>query len=368
MKRCIRLAIMLSAVFCFAAQALAMTPEERLGRFLYFDTNLSNPPGQSCASCHHPSAGFADPDKSLPVSEGVVPGRYGTRNSPSAAYALFSPPFGMQDGLWVGGQFWDGRASTLEEQAKGPFLNPVEMNNTKEGVVQAVREAPYAALFRFVYGPASLDDVPAAYDRVAKAIAAFESTKPFARFTSKFDFYLKGKAKLSEKERRGLALFNDPAKGNCAACHPTTSPDGTTPPLLTDFTYDNLGVPKNPVIEELVGAPVPPDLGLGLTVGPAEDGKFKVMTLRNIARTAPYGHNGYFGTLREIVHFYNTRDLLPVCAAGDTPGADCWPEPEVATNVNRTEMGNLGLTPAEEDDIVAFLLTLSDGYFCRPGR
>lgn len=356
---------LLAIVLGYATTGHAMSSEERLGRFLYFDADLSSPPGQSCASCHHPSAGFADPDQSLPVSEGVIPGRFGTRNSPSAAYASFSPPLFFDGALWIGGQFWDGRAPTLVEQAKGPFLNPVEMNNTKEGVVQAVRNAPYASLFRFVYGRQSLNDVETAYALVAKAIAAFETTKPFSRFSSKYDFFLKGRAKLSAREQRGLALFNDPAKGNCAACHPSVSADGITPPLFTDFSYDDLGIPKNFEIEELIGEPVPVDLGLGNTVGPSEDGKFKVMTLRGIAQTAPYGHNGYFKTLKDIVHFYNTRDLYPVCGPGGTPGADCWPAPEVGVNVNTTEMGNLGLTPAEEDDIVAFLLTLTDGYYCR---
>lgn len=365
MRNRILFVAVLAIGFGFVAGAQAMTTEEQLGRFLYFDTNLSSPPGQACASCHHPSAGFADPDKALPVSEGAVTGLYGGRNSPSAAYASFSPPLYFDGALWIGGQFWDGRALTLADQAKGPFLNPVEMNNTKEGVVQAVRDSRYASLFRSVYGKTSLNDVESAYDLVAKAIAAFETTKPFSRFSSKYDAYLKGSAKLSAAELRGLALFNDPAKGNCAACHPSVSSDNVTPALFTDFSYDDLGLPKNPEIEELIGSPVPVDLGLGNTVGVAENGKFKVMTLRNIARTAPYGHNGYFRTLKEIVHFYNTRDLFPVCGATGAPGIDCWPAPEVAINVNRTEMGNLGLTAAEEDDIVAFLLTLSDGFNLR---
>jgi len=258
----------------------------------------------------------------------------------------------------MGGQFWDGRASTLEDQAKGPFLNPVEMNNTKEGVIQAIREARYAGMFRMVYGSGSLSDVETAYNFVAKAIAAFERTTMLNKFTSKFDYYLQGKATLTAQELRGLRLFEDPAKGNCAACHPTTSADGVTPPLLTDFSYDNLGVPKNPEIEELTGQDVPADLGLGVTVNdPAGNGKFKVSSLRNIAKTAPYAHNGYFKTLKDTVHFYNTRDVDP-----------SWPAPEVPVNMNTDELGNLGLTSQEEDDIVAFLMTLTDGHSCRNCR
>lgn len=337
--------------------AEAMSGEEMLGRMLFFDENLSNPPGQSCASCHHPAAAFADPDSAIPVSEGVIAGRFGGRNTPSAAYAAYSPNFYFNtvDGLWMGGQFWDGRASDLVAQAKGPFLNPVEMNNTKDGVIQAVRTSNYASLFRQVYGNNSLSDVDMAYDLVARAIASFERTKMLNKFTSKYDYYLQGKVSLTKQELRGLKLFESPKKGNCAACHPTTSPDGVTPPLLTDYSYDNLGVPKNPEIEELIGEPVPVDFGLGVIVNdPAEYGKFKVSSLRNVAMTAPYAHNGYFKTLKDIVHFYNTRDVDP-----------SWPAPEYADTVNHDELGNLKLTSKEEDDIVAFLLTLTDGHRCR---
>lgn len=347
--------VIFSAAVASARPASPLS-EQQLGRFLYFDRHLSNPIGQSCASCHLPSAGFADPDQDLPVSEGAIAGRFGGRNAPSAAYAAYSPVFGMDPatGLFTGGQFWDGRAPTLEEQAKGPFLNPVEMNNTKEGVVQAVRISNYARLFKSVYGPDSLDDTSAAYDLIAQAIAVFERTKQVNRFSSKFDQYLKGKVALSNQEQNGLLLFN--GKGKCSACHPSTSTDGITPPLFTDFTYDNLGVPRNMEYPFYLMTPSPyPDLGLGPIVNDtAQNGKFKVMSLRNIALTAPYSHNGYFKTLKDIVHFYNTRDI---------PGM--WPAPDVAENVNTTELGDLGLTEQEEDDIVAFLLTLSDGYQCR---
>ena len=300
--------------------------------------------------------GFADPDKDKPVSEGVIPSMFGGRNAPTAAYAAFSPPIYFDDveGLWIGGQFWDGRSPTLKHQAMQPFLNPVEMNNTKEGVVEAVRRSHYAWLFKMVYGPRSLNDVEKAYELVAQAIATFEQSKAVNRFTAKYDYYLKGYVDLTKQEKRGLALFNDPAKGNCAACHPSTSPDGATLPLFTDFTYDNLGMPKNPEIAKLQGVEeLPVDLGLGVTVGdPAENGKFKVSTLRNIVKTAPYGHNGYFKTLKDIVHFYKTRDVEP------------WPKPEYPETMNTDELGNLGLTSKEEDGIVAFLKTLSDGYVC----
>jgi cytochrome c peroxidase len=201
--------------------------------------------------------------------------------------------------------------------------------------------------------------VDRAYEHVAQAIAAFERSKQVNQFTSKYDYSLEGKVQLSPAEQRGLALFEDPLKGNCAACHPTEGQGGKMRAVFTDFSYDNLGMPKNPEIAALQGAEPPVDLGLGVTVAdPAENGKFKVSTLRGVAKTGPYGHNGYFKTLKDIVHFYNTRDL---------PEAG-WPTPEYPDTMNTSELGNLGLTDAEEDDIVAFLKTLTDGYACPPCR
>lgn len=345
-----------------------LTPIERLGEFLYFDTNLSQPKGQSCASCHSPEAGFADPDTDLPVSQGVLPkNRFGNRNSPSAAYAMFSPIFYFdeEESLWIGGQFWDGRATgevlgdPLADQALGPFLNILEMNNpSKLVVINKIKYADYADLFEQVWGEGSLDDVEAAYDRVALSIAAFERTSMFAPFNSKYDYHLAGYDVMTEKELRGLALFEDENKGKCALCHISQPGTDGSPPLFTDFTYDNLGVPKNPENPFYV---LPPkfnpdgadfvDYGLGGILGLSEEmGKFKVMTLRNIAVTPPYMHNGVFKTLHEVVDFYNTRDL------------GGWPPPEVLENVNDEELGNLGLTEQEIDDIVAFLETLTDGY------
>jgi cytochrome c peroxidase len=350
----------------FAAPTeLAASPLARLGEELFFDERLSSPAGQACASCHVPEAAFTDPETREPTSEGAIRGRFGARNSPTAAYARFSPPFryNAEDEVFEGGQFLDGRASTLEEQAKGPFLNALEMNNaSKAEVVGKVRKAPYAWRFFQVYGPRAFDNVDAAYDNIANAIAAFERTPRFSPFSSKYDAFLAGRARLSAKEARGLALFEAADKGNCAACHPSATSDDGTPPLFTDFTYDNLGVPRNPrnpfYRQEARFNPdgfAYVDLGLGGALGePGENGKFKVGSLRNIAVTAPYMHNGAFKTLGEVVHFYNTRDTQP------------WPAAEYAETVNHDELGNLGLSAEEEDAIVAFLKTLTDGW--RAGR
>jgi cytochrome c peroxidase len=213
-------------------------------------------------------------------------------------------------------------------------------------------------MFTQVYGPDALSDPSLAYLNMADAIAAYEMSEEFRPFNSKFDYFLKGEAEFTAQEMRGMALFVSELKGNCAACHPHTAlPDGT-PPLFTDFSYDNLGAPKNPENPfYLLKDDLNPegkdfvDLGLGVTVqDDAENGKFRVPTLRNVAISSPYLHNGVFKTLFQVVSFYNSRDVLS------------WPEPEVKDNVNFDEMGDLGLTIQEMEDIVAFLHTLTDGW------
>ncbi len=338
-----------------------LTPKESLGRLLFFDPMLSTPPGQACSHCHSPATGFGDPNQQLSVSRGAHPDRYGNRNDMTVSYAAYIPPlaFDEEEGLWVGGLFWDGRASSLADQAKGPPLNPLEMANPDaEAVVAAIRDGAYRDPFLAVYGPEALDDPDRGYDYLADAIAAYEMTREFSPFDSKYDLYLAGEIDLTPTENLGLALFEDEEKGNCAACHISRpGPDGS-PPLFTDFTYDNLGTPKNP---ENPFYFLPPefnpdgvdwvDLGLGPVVGdPAYNGFFRVPTLRNVDLTTPYMHNGVFHTLYQTVSFYNSRDVAP------------WPGPEVATGVNREELGDLGLTPDEMESIVAFMKTLTDGY------
>ncbi len=360
------------------ATAPQLTATEELGRQLFLDSQLSSPPGQACASCHTPSAAFADPDKSKPTSKGVISGRFGNRNSPTAMYAAFSPPFHFdnEEGLFLGGQFLDGRASSLEIQAQGPFLNPLEMANPdKTTVVEKVRNATYAPLFLEVFGLNAFDNVDQAYESIATAIASFERTKAFSPFSSKFDAYLAGKATLTPTEQRGLELFENANKGNCAACHPNRPSTDGTPPLFTDFSYDNLGTPRNPD-NPFYSLPTEfnpdglnfIDIGLGKTVNSsAENGKFKVPTLRNIAKTDAFMHNGYFKTLHGVVDFYNTRDTKPSCLSDMVSESQalqqaCWPAAEVVENVNGDELGNLQLSSSEVDDIVAFMQILSDGY------
>lgn len=346
----------------------ALTPNEQLGKFIFFDTNLSTPIGQSCGSCHAPHAGFADPDNALPVSEGVIPGRFGRRNSPTASYAALSPNFTTKakvvpgvgvEARIVGGQFWDGRAANLVEQAKGPFLNPIEMNNpSKLAVIDKIRASTYAPLFREVYGQEALTsgNEVAAYDQVADAIAAYEKTSELNKFTSKFDYVQQGRATFTAQETLGRDLFV--GKALCSGCH-TAAGTATAPATFSDFFYDNVGVPRNALAP--FAATDPADLGLGATLNdPKQNGKFKTPHLRNAALTAPYMHNGVLLTLKQVVNFYNTRDI---------PGM--WPPAEVAIKGDGAirgkaptlgNIGNLGLTSAEEDAIVAFLMTLTDDH------
>jgi cytochrome c peroxidase len=339
-----------------------------LGKLLFSDSTLSKPAGQSCASCHAPEAGFADPRSDLPVSPGALPWRAGNRNTPTLAYARYSPGmyYDATIPLWFGGFFMDGRAASLLDQAKQPFLNPLEMNNPdKASVVASVKASGYANLFERAFGEGIFERTDEAYDKIAEALVAYQSSSEVQRFSSKFDFVRQGQARFTEAEQRGLDLFKDKEKSKCSICHDIEPLEDGTPPLFSDYGYDSVGTPRNPA-NPFYGMPAEfnpqgldwVDLGVGRTLGdPTMNGKFKTPTLRNIALTAPYMHNGVFKTLREVLDFYNTRDVKPT-----------WAPPEVPETVNKTEMGDLKLTDAELADLEAFLLTLTDGYVPQPSE
>ena len=383
------------------AQEVDLQPLESLGKQIFFDKNLSDPPGQSCASCHAPVAGWTGDTSEINAHAAVYPGavesRSGNRKPPSAAYATLSPVFHYdeEEKLFIGGNFWDGRATgwllgdPAAEQAQGPFLNPVEQNiETAQRVVDLVCQSEYSPDFKHLYGEEICGNAVNAYNAIARSLSAYEASAEVNAFSSKYDYYLKDPKKypLSEQEMLGLQTFVDPEKGNCAACHPSQPSEDGLPPLFTDFTFDNLGVPKNPEntwyqmpkeINKDGGDWIDPGLGGFLAKVPryadhaaGNMGKHKVPTLRNVdLRPEPgfvksYGHNGYFKSLKEIVHFYNTRDSKPGCAKVNDalPGKNCWPAPELAENVNSEELGNLGLSEAEEWALVAFMKTLSDNW------
>jgi cytochrome c peroxidase len=383
--------------------AQALTPVEQLGKFIFFDENLSINGNQACAACHTPEVGWTGPTPAInatgAVYEGSISGRFGNRKPPSSAYATFSPilHYGIdkKEALFLGGNFWDGRATgeklgnPAADQAQGPFLNPLEQALEKPAdVVSRVCSGAYAALFKQVWEGDVCDSgqVDTAFDNIALSIAAYEASPESNAFTSKYDYYLKGVVDLSKEEKKGLHLFQ--SKGKCANCHLVDPGPNGEPPLLTDFTYDNLGVPRNPANPFYTQAAFNPlgdrwiDLGLGEFLksrldyeqfAPANNGKQKVPTLRNVDKrpyegfAKAYTHNGYFKSLKGIVHFYNTRDAKPACIDPFTTEAEalaqnCWPAPEVPVNVNKMELGNLHLTEDQEEAIVTFLKTLSDGY------
>jgi cytochrome c peroxidase len=409
-KKIFVLSVFILALGLFAGTEVAqkslssLTPLEELGKRLFFDKNLSTPPGQECAACHAPNVGMTGPDEEINkkggIYEGAVKGRFGNRKPPAAAYVGDSPVLHIdKEGNFVGGMFWDARATgdslgdPLAEQAMGPFLNPLEQNMPdKKSIILKVQKSDYAALFEKAWGKGSLDaarDIDGAYERIGRSIAAYERSAEVNPFSSKFDdFWRKAKAAglevasidesnakkfdglgLNPVELKGLVLFNGQAK--CFACHVFVSVGGK-PPVFTDFTYDNLGVPKNPdnPFTKMPKEWNPDgtswvDKGLGdflkgvekySKYAEANIGKHKVPTLRNVALSPragfvkAYMHNGCFKTLKDVVHFYNTRDVASAK----------WPAPEVSVNINVDEMGDLGLTVDEEEAVVAFMLTLSD--------
>lgn len=329
-----------------------------LGQTLFEDTNLSSNGNQSCASCHDRTLAFTDPDNTIPVSEGSVPGLFGTRNTPTITYARLIPAlhqeFAEGDMLWMGGLFLDGREDTLEDQAKRPFFNPVEMNNADvPDLINRLRSSPSAVPFLDVFGADALDPGKenTALNQIARALAAFQRTPAFSPFNSRFDQYLRGETTLTAQEQEGMAMFVRADKGNCAACHVMSRSANGEPPAFTDFSYDNLGVPRNTDARFYTSNFADPGLAANARVNdPVLNGKFRVPTLRNIEKTAPYMHNGVFTDLRTIVEFYSTRDSNP----------QRWGETEFPDTINRSELGNLKLSDREIDAIVAFMKTLTD--------
>jgi len=415
------------------------------GEALFSDKSLSASGQQSCGTCHVKARAFtADPavDKGLPVPlGGVNMDEPGFRNAPSLMYAAFTPAFLLRDGAASGGFFRDGRASTLAAQAVQPFVNPFEMANQDAAeVVSRLRNSP-DTLRSYIeaFGADSLNDANQALSNIGAALAAYETedVEEFEPFTSKFDAYVDGKVKLSERELNGLALFNNPGKGNCTACHPSVHQEFSSRALFTDFSYDNIGIPRNWNIpansattrNPITGAqlkymPTPVnvpndaeyayyDMGIcGPFVSDPQDGgarpdlarlipscgQFKVPTLRNIALTAPYFHNGVFPEIHKAVEWYVTRDInnntgnnpTPVAAgpggnpyeavgtffvtADGTPDLYQYNDLPVLydANVNAGEVpytapaiaGGDGPTmnAQEIDDLVLFLCTLTDGF------
>jgi cytochrome c peroxidase len=433
-----------------------------LGKLMIYDTKLSPAENIACGTCHAPYTGFRGGSSFFNATTAAQPGgtaitnahppepnfRISARNPQSYGYATFSPilHYNATQGDFYGGNFWDMRATGVRldnpaaEQAEGPPVNPVEMGNPDTAcVVWKVSESEFAPLVRLIWGAQSFaihwpSDVGAVcakpgpapasnplpvhlssvdrgtsnstYDHLMLAVASYEASSDVSPFSSKFDAFLAGNAQLTAQEMEGYRLFN--GKAHCNECHLSGTAANSTEiqspsdvaPLFTDFTSNNIGLPKNLALPyyceskpDQFGYTANPmgfafvDLGLGATLSgtnnpnplqwktlaPLFNGKFQTATLRNVdKRPRPdfvkeYMHNGYLKSLKEVVHFYNTSQKLPHCAQG-SPGekVTCWPPPEFPATVNHTQLGNLGLTSEEENDIVAFLKTLTDGFVTTP--
>lgn len=334
------------AAGALADEAEGRTLAEEIGKRIFLDPSLSEPRGQACVSCHQPGAAFADPRR---VSPGAVAGREGRRNAPSLMYAALIPgrafedlltPEGQEIFVWEGGLFHDGRARDLFEQVQQPFVDPVEMNLPSEAaLVDRLRAASYAAAFREWVGDAIWGDPEQLAYHAYHALVEFLRAPFFRPFDARIDAYLAGEATaISESERRGLDVFRN--AGGCADCH-FLVPGDWPEPLLSDFGYDNLGVPSRGKR----------DPGLAAQTGDSDHrGQFRAPSLRNVALTAPYMHNGSIQTLREVMEFYNKRDVEP-----ERWGATDYPE-----TVNRDDMGDLGLTDSQIDDLVALMDAFTD--------
>jgi len=374
-----------------------LTPIQQLGKQIFFDARLSEPMGvQSCASCHAPQVGFSG-FGDIPtggaasaagfkrgfiagIGEGAVIGAFGRRKPPSAAYATPVPVMSFDGVEFTGGLFWDGRAtglrlgSTAAEQALGPFLADKEQNHPGPASVLAKLKSnrSYLALWRAAFGTSEIDlsndaVILSNYDNVGIAIDAYEDSREVNQYSSKFDAFQAGRYTMTAQEAEGMALFNNEA--GCNDCHKQLGGNKNRPflvgELFADFAYHNIGVPQNP---NNPGGNLAPDPGLGGFLATSNNpvwkaqafanfGKFRTPTLRNVGKAQRFMHNGVFSSLEEVVHFYNTRDV---------PGAGWkgvpWGSPEYIPTMDTQALGNLGLTPAQEAAVVAFMRTLDDGY------
>jgi cytochrome c peroxidase len=353
-----------------------------IGRKMFFDSSLSASGKLACATCHDPRYAYGPPPGRAIALGGRRMDQTGTRAVPSLRYLRAVPVFQEQyrfidgDVGPIGGFTWDGRAASLHEQARIPLLAANEMANAGPAdVARKLRNSSYAGEFRAAFGADIFRDPQRAFAAGLEALETFEQTpKEFYPYSSRYDQFLRGEIELTEQEERGVALFKDPAKGNCASCHLGTTRRGVPPPF-TDYDFANVGVPRNPRIAANTD-PKYYDLGL---CGPLRQdmlkkqeycGFFRSPTVRNTAIREVYFHNGAFTSLREVLHFYNERDLYPEKyyprnADGSVHRFDDLPAgyPDNIDHdppLDRKPGAAPALTEADIDDLIAFLRTLVD--------
>ena len=364
-----------------AEEESALSAQASLGEKIFSDASLSASGAQACASCHVAEQGHGPRNTLAAQFGGPALQSQGIRSAPSIRYLGFNRSFRLAaDGAPSGGFFWDGRAGSLLDQAGRPFLGAAELaNGSRAETVARLARATYAEEFKRVFGADIFSRPDAAFDRMTLALQLYQlEDSEFGPFSSKYDEFLRGRATLTTTELRGLAWFNSPDKGNCAACHPSAKGADGSLPLFTDFSYDNLGVPRNPELQRNADAGYF-DLGLcdreGGDMAARTDlcGAFKVPSLRNVALRGSLFHNGRFKTLKDALSFYVQRDtnpekFYPTDAQGQVLKFDDVPV-QYRRNVNTTEAPynrRPGQAPAlsntEIDELIAFLNTLTDGF------
>lgn len=374
------LVIFYTLLFCFNSVA-ALEKETRtmptkgidkplLGQILFFDKMLSHSGGQNCASCHNPDSAFID-DRITPaekiVSQGDDPTKYGKRNSPTMLYAKYSPDFYFDEKSkeYIGGQFWDGRAKNLTEQAGMPPIDPNEMRMlNKLEVAKRLYSLPmYQQLLGQFYGTDVWNSYENVYAAMEDAIASFQTEKKLlAPFDSKYDLYLSGREKLTDLEEKGRVLFFDKTQTNCSNCHQLRQ-NAQKEETFTNYHYYNLGVPSNLKLieinrfsEDFV------DFGLyenpNVRADENQKGKFKTPTLRNVAVTAPYMHNGVFKQLHTVLLFLDSYNN-PERKINPETGKP-WQKPEYEPTIAHTKLKAKPLTDEEIQALEAFLNTLTD--------
>jgi len=363
------------AIACVLASSPALAEDvptslEALGEHLFFDVNLSANRTQSCATCHDPERGFADPRGMASIGDDGE--SLGDRNAPSVAYAAFTPQFHKNaDDIWVGGQFWDGRANRLEDQAGGPPLNPMEMGMADEAAVLArlLEDPVYTQAFPALFDGEVLSDPQTGYIAMTEAIAAFERTEIFAPFDSKYDRFLRGEVELTREEDLGRVLFFSEQFTNCNLCHQLSKSQLDPQETFTNYEYHNIGVPENLALRELNGVKRGTvDVGLAahpdMAKNPTLRGKFKTPTLRNVAVTGPYMHNGVFEDLRTVVLFYNQFNTTDVKRRTNPETDETFRMPAVPATLAFEELTHgPALDDQRVDAIVAFLKTLTDSRY-----
>jgi len=377
----------LLAVGVSQAATTPLSPLAQLGKSMFFDPSLSASGKLACATCHDPKYAYGPPPGRAIALGGPDMNQLGTRAVPSLRYLRDVPSFKQEykfldgDVGPVGGLMWDGRAADLQEQAKLPLLAASEMANASPAdVARKLARAAYAPQFEMLFGTDIFNDPDKVFEAGMRALAAFQRVpQEFYPYSSRYDAYLRGDIELSEQEERGAELFKDPDKGNCASCHLGTSQDGLPPPF-TDYDFVNVGVPRNPRLPANAD-PGYHDLGLcgpqrrDLTQKRDLCGYFRSPTVRNTAIRDAFFHNGVFTELRQVLQFYNERDLHPEKFYSRNPDGSVHLYDDMPSGytdhidhdppLDRKPGAEPVLTDRDIDDIIAFLMTLTDADVAR---